>query len=250
MKLLHHARWPDTSALFARIGIQPGMKCLDVGCGGGEVTFEIARLVGPDGHVTGIDMDEIKLDLARGAAAEKGLSNVEFQAEDVNDWNGTDGYDFVFCRFLLEHLSRPLDLIRRMWGAVNPGGVLAVEDADFGGLFCEPANEGYEFYARMFPRVLTRRGGDGGAGSKLYRYFLEAGIPDPGLKLVQRADSAEQKHLTVSTLEAIADGIVDEGLATQDEVRAAIANLAESANDSTTIMGGPRIFQVWARRRS
>ena len=226
------------------------MNCLDIGCGGGDVTFEIARLVGPHGRVIGIDMDQVKLDLGRAAAAEKRLTNVEFRVENVNDWNEPNSYDFVFCRFLLEHLSRPVDLLRRMWGAVNLGGILAVEDADFAGLFCEPANEGFEFYARMFPRLLARRGGDGAAGSKLYRYFLEADIPNPGLKLVQRADSAEQKNLTLSTLEAIGDGIVDEGLATHDELLAAITSLAEFTNDPTTIIGGPRIFQVWARRLS
>ncbi len=50
------------------------MKCIDVGCGGGEVTLAMARLVEPGGFVTGVDMDEVKLDLARKAAVERGVS--------------------------------------------------------------------------------------------------------------------------------------------------------------------------------
>ncbi len=249
LKLLARARWPDTADLFERVGVQPGMRCLDLGCGGGEVTFEIARMIGPEGSVVGIDIDEVKLDLGRAAAANRGLSNIEFRVSNVKDWNERDRYDLVFCRFLLQHLGRPLDLIERMWAAVRTGGALVVEDTDFSGLFCEPPNEGFEFYARMYPRVLGRYGGDSAVGRKLYRFFLEAGIPGPHLKLVQRADaSGEAKSLSLSTLEATAHAIVHEGLASEAEVRSAIASLSEFTNDPGTVVGDPRIFQVWARR--
>jgi ubiquinone/menaquinone biosynthesis C-methylase UbiE len=68
LPLLARDRWPDTAALFERVGLSPGMRCIDLGYGGDEVTLEIARLVGPDDSVTGADMDEVKLDLAREAA--------------------------------------------------------------------------------------------------------------------------------------------------------------------------------------
>ena len=63
--VLARERWPDTAALFDRAGLAPGMHCVDLGCGGGQVTLEMARLVAPGGSVTGVDMDEVKLDLAR-----------------------------------------------------------------------------------------------------------------------------------------------------------------------------------------
>ncbi len=47
--------WPSTFALFGRAGLSPGMRCIDVGCGGGAVTLEIARLVAPGGSVVGIE---------------------------------------------------------------------------------------------------------------------------------------------------------------------------------------------------
>jgi ubiquinone/menaquinone biosynthesis C-methylase UbiE len=250
LKLLARARWPDTSDLFDRVGIRPGMRCLDVGCGGGEVTFEIARLVGPEGTVVGIDIDEVKLDLGRAAAAETWLTNVEFRVANVNEWSAPDTYDLVFCRFLLQHLSQPVDLLKRMWAAVRVGGALVVEDADFFGLFCEPANDGFEFYARIYPRVLALHGGDAATGRKLYRFFVEAAIPEPQLKLVQRADaSGEAKSLSLSTLVATANAIIAAGLASDDEVRQAIASLTDFTNDPGTVVGDPRIFQVWAHRR-
>jgi hypothetical protein len=108
----------------------------------------------------------------------------------------------------LQHLSRPVDLLRRMWAAVAPGGAIVVEDADFDGLFCHPPNDGFAFYARVYPRVLEPHGGDAAIGRKLYGCFLAATIPDPNLRLVQRADAiGEAKTLSLlsdDTVEAIA----------------------------------------------
>lgn len=209
----------------------------------------MARLVGPDGSVTGLDMDEIKLGLARADAAERGLKNVEFKVADLNDWHEPADYDVVYSRFVLQHLSRPVDLLRRMWAAVKLGGAIIVEDADFDALFCEPPNDGFSFYARTYPRVLDRYGGDATVGRKLYGYFREAGIPRASLTLRQGVDvDGEAKTLSLATLEATADAIVREQLASTKEVDAAIASLAAFTVDPTTLVGGPRVFQLSSRR--
>lgn len=249
--VLARARWPDTRDFLDLVGVRSGALCLDLGCGGGEVTFGLAQLVGPEGHVTGVDMDEVKLALARASAVERGFANVEFRAANVNDWSEAHAYDLVYSRLLLEHLSRPVDLLRRMWAAVRPGGSIAVEDADFDGLFCDPPNDGFDFYARTYPRVLERHGGDAAAGRKLYGYFLEAGILRPNLRMVQNANTTgEEKALSLVTLEATADAIVAEELASEDEVSAALASLAAFTDDPGTLVGEPRIFQLWSRRES
>ena len=135
-------------------------------------------------------------------------------------------------------------------GGNRPGGRLVVEDADFEGLFCWPPNEGFAFYARMYPHVLELRGGDPASGRKLYSYFLDAGIPSPQLRLAQGFGSAgDTKMLALATLEATAEPIVAAGLASEEEVRAAIADLAAYADDPTTVIGDPRAFQIWATRQ-
>src|SRR2546429_6002636 len=76
-----------------------------------------------------------------------------------------------------------------MWEAVRPGGAIAVEDTDYEGLFCDPPNDGVDFHKRMYPRLVEQNGGDALIGRKLYRYFLQAGIPDPGLHVAPGADA-------------------------------------------------------------
>jgi 2-polyprenyl-3-methyl-5-hydroxy-6-metoxy-1,4-benzoquinol methylase len=249
LQILARERWPDTSALFERAGLGPGMRCIDIGCGGGEVSFGIARLAGPDGRVTGLDMDETKISLARQAAAERGFTNVEFRVVNVNDWDEASAYDVVYSRFLLHHLSRPVELLRRMWAAVRPGGVIIVEDADFDGWFCHPPNEGFDFFLRTYRQVVARSGGDHAIGRKLHAYFAAAGIPDPSMNLVQAVHLADEgKVLALTTLDASAAAIIAEGVASEDEVDAALASLAQFTDDAGTLIGGPRVFQFWSRR--
>ncbi len=163
------------------------MRCLDLGCGSGDVTLELAKLAGPAGSVVGIDMDEDKVALAADEAARQGLTTVEFRVGTVAGWSEPAAYDLVYCRFLLQQLSTPADLLRRMWQALRPGGVIAVEDADFDGLFCDPPSEAFDFYRRMYPKVCALHGGDAAIGRKLRRHFAEAGIAEPELRLVQVA---------------------------------------------------------------
>jgi SAM-dependent methyltransferase len=249
LALLARTRWPDTAALLARAALSPGMRCIDLGCGGGHVTLEIARLVAPEGSVVGVDMDEIKLDLARQAAAECGLANVEFRQLNVQDWDEPGGYDAVYSRFLLQHLGEPVGLLGRMWAAVRPRGVLVVEEADFDGWCCHPANEGFDFFVRTYSEALTRRGGDSAFGRKLYGGFLAVGIPAPEMGLVQPVwTGGEGKTLAWSTLEASAEAIVAERVASQDEVTAALTNLWRFTADPQTLISGPRIFQLWSSR--
>ena len=65
LRALSTVMQPTTCALFERVNVKRGMVCLDMGCGGGDVTLDLARKVGPEGRVVGIDLDETILQLAR-----------------------------------------------------------------------------------------------------------------------------------------------------------------------------------------
>jgi len=249
LKVLARAAWPGTAEFLDRVGVHPGMRCIDIGCGSGDVTFELARMAGPDGRVTGIDMDEVKLALARDEAAERGMANVEFRSANVNEWDEPGAFDVVYSRLLLQHLRQPVDLLRRMWAAVRPGGTIAVEDADFDALFCHPPNDGFAFWARAYPETLRRHGGDPTMGRKLFTCFLEAGIPPPELTLTQRVDRVgEAKTLPLLTIEATAESILADGIATEEAIRTARVSFAPFAQDPTTLVGGPRMFHAFSRR--
>src|SRR5262245_25433349 len=99
LRILSHALWPDTLNLLNSAGIKTGMACLDVGCGGGDVTLEMARLVGSSGTATGIDMDSTKIRLAQQEAEHEAITNVRFLELEVDHINYEAEYDLVYARF-------------------------------------------------------------------------------------------------------------------------------------------------------
>jgi 2-polyprenyl-3-methyl-5-hydroxy-6-metoxy-1,4-benzoquinol methylase len=250
LKVIARAWATSTAALLDRVGVGAGQVCLDLGCGGGDVTLELAGRVGASGRVVGIDMDEVKLDLAAQDAVRAGLRNVEFRRMSVDEWSDPAAYDLVYCRNLTQHLSRPVEVLRAMWAAVRPGGVLVVEDVEFSGAFCDPPNEWHEFWRDSYSRVLRSRGGDPTVGRRLPRLFPAAGVDAPlTVTVSQRVDlDHDAKRIPELTVAATADAIVADGIASTERVQQAIAQLGEYAADPTTMIGSARMFQVWSRR--
>jgi ubiquinone/menaquinone biosynthesis C-methylase UbiE len=91
-----------TMAFLAGVGARPGMACLDLGCGDGQVSIQLARLVGPAGRVVGIDTDGDAIAIARRAAAAAGVE-VTFVEGDAAIPAERDGFDLAFSRLLLSH---------------------------------------------------------------------------------------------------------------------------------------------------
>src|SRR4051794_12497689 len=103
LRVLARVMRPTTLPLLERAGVRAGMRCLDVGCGGGDVTLDLATLAGVTGSAVGLDLDATKVELARGEALLAGATNVEFRVGDLTDGLGEEEYDVVYARFLLTH---------------------------------------------------------------------------------------------------------------------------------------------------
>jgi 2-polyprenyl-3-methyl-5-hydroxy-6-metoxy-1,4-benzoquinol methylase len=249
LELLGRIFWPTTYRLLRRTGIREGMTCLDAGCGGGDVSLALARLVGPSGRVLGIDGDALKLNAARQEAARRKLSNVEFQQANIYEWSAESAFDRVYARFLLTHLPDCATALSIMRHALRPGGILIVEDIDFTGSFCYPPCAAYARYLDLYRRVIERRKGDADIGPKLHGMFVSAGLQGVQLVLVQPFHMEyEENALSLSTLVNIADAVLSEGLAEPEELEHAIAELDAFTKDPTTIIGLPRVFQAWGCR--
>jgi ubiquinone/menaquinone biosynthesis C-methylase UbiE len=239
----------ETLGLFGRAGVGPGMRCLDVGCGGGEVTFDIATIVGPSGSVVGLDMDEVKLALAREVARQRGLTQVEFRQADVTTWTEPEAFDMIYARSLLQHLSDPVDMLSRMWAGVRPGGVLIAEDTDFQRAFCEPPNDGFDFFVRNYTALLVKRGSDANVGRRLFGYVRSLGVSEVNVSATLHPfSSGEKKALTLSTLEFSSTAMVAEGLASEAEVTAAYESMSRHVDNPDSITAGPAMIQIWARK--
>lgn len=248
LEVLARVMWPTTLRLLEQAGVGRGMSGLDLGCGGGDVTLDLARLVGDAGRVVGVDRDETNLELARRSAAEAELANVQFRRLNVEDWSESRQYDFIYCRFLLTHLADPRAVLRRMLAALRPRGVAVVEDIDNAGHFCCPPRASFDSYVRLYRAAAARQGADADIGPKLYGMLLDAGWRSVELSVVQPVFvSGEGKRLALLTLVNIADALLDEELISGPDLQAAIDDLARFTDDPHTLISLPRVFQYRAR---
>ncbi len=226
------------------------MACLDLGCGGGEVTLEIARLVGPHGSAVGIDMDAEKLRLAQEDAERERIANVEFQVGDAAFLDEAAGYDLVYARLLLTHLRDPRSMVERMVHATRPGGVVVVEDMDHGAVFSHPASPALQRHIKLYDHVTRLRGADPRIGPRLPGLLRVAGLQGLQLQVVQPTFlEGDAKRIHRITLENITEAVTGAGLATREELAALGDELDAFARDPRTLIGFPRIFQAWAYRR-
>jgi len=246
LRLLARVMQPTTLSLFERIGLRAGAACLDVGCGGGDVTLDIARAVGADGRVVGIDIDDTKLDIARAEAQELGIANVEFRLSDASQREGVPEYDVVYARFLLTHLADPRSALANMWRVLRSGGVLVVEDIDFSGYFSYPDNAAFRRYLALYSESVVRRGGDPNIGPRLPVLLAETGCERIEMNVVQPAGmTGDAKLLGPLTMENIAEAVLAEGLAEQDEIDRIVAEFYDFARNPRTVLSVPRVVQAW-----
>lgn len=120
-------RRPLATAL-ERLGLSGGWRCVDVGAGGGDVSVALARLVGRDGRVFAVDSDPARRDEVARAAARSGSAQVVALTQAGEDLTLPEAVDLAYCRFLLLHVRRPLDVLARMRDAVRPGGWVVAQE--------------------------------------------------------------------------------------------------------------------------
>jgi SAM-dependent methyltransferase len=193
-----------------------------------------------------LDIDDVLLELARGEAAWRGLAHVEFRRANIDDCELEPGFDLVYSRFLLTHLSQPHRALAKMHRALRPGGVLLVEDVDFDGHFSYPDCDAFRRYIRLYSELSRLRGNDPNIGRRLPELLADAGFESIQILVAQPAAiDGDVKLINPITMELIADSILREGLASENEIARIIAELHEFAKNPRTLLSAARIVQTW-----
>jgi len=172
----HSQRTAANSAAFLLPHLDPEHRLLDIGCGPGSITLDLAPHVG---EIVGIDAAPEAIDRARGAAAARGASTVEFQVADVYSLDfAAESFDVVYGHQLLQHLSRPVAALEEARRLLKPGGIVAVRDADYGTMVHDPHDPMIDRWLELYHELARGNGGEPDAGRMLGRWVAEAGFED------------------------------------------------------------------------
>lgn len=172
----HSWRTAQNSIAFLLPHLKPDMKILDIGCGPGTITVDVASYV-PQGHITGLERAGSILTQARANAAAKGATNIDFVEGDANALSYADNtFDVVYCHQVLQHVGDPVGMLSEMKRVVKKGGIVAAREADYGGFIWYPELPGLKEWQDMYDRVARRNGGEPNAGRMLHAWARKAGF--------------------------------------------------------------------------
>jgi ubiquinone/menaquinone biosynthesis C-methylase UbiE len=174
----HRWRTAENSAAYLLGALKPGLALLDVGCGPGNLTIDLASRVSP-GRVVGIDAAQTVVDAARAAAHEQGATAVEFEVADVYDLPFADrAFDVVHAHQVLQHLADPVAALREMRRVCRPGGVVAARDSDYETMTWYPESDGITRWLAMYRKVARANGAEPDAGRRLLHWANAAGFSE------------------------------------------------------------------------
>lgn len=242
----HSRRTIANSAAYLEPRLAAGLSVLDIGCGPGTITVEFAERVAP-GRVVGLDAAAEVVEKASALGSERGCDNLEFVVGNAYELPFEDGsFDIVHAHQTLQHVARPVDVLREMRRVCAPGGVVAARDVDYAGIIVFPQSAGLDQWMSLYQAVHRSNGGEPDAGRRLKAWAREAGFSEIASSasiwnFASDADRAWWGSMWEARVlqSAFASDAVGKSLASQDDLETISAAWREWADSSDGWLGMP-----------
>jgi ubiquinone/menaquinone biosynthesis C-methylase UbiE len=174
----HSWRTAQNSAAYLLDLLEPGQTLLDVGCGPGTITLDLADRVSP-GRVIGLDREPSVIGQADAERRRRGTTNVSFSTGDVYHMEFADAsFDLVHAHQLLQHLTRPIAALKEIYRVLRPHGMVAVREGDYGTFTWAPADPWLDRWLEIYRQVTRHNQAESNAGRYLLGWVQAAGFTD------------------------------------------------------------------------
>jgi ubiquinone/menaquinone biosynthesis C-methylase UbiE len=261
---LQHRLWSAAAhQLWERAGLQPGQTVMDLGCGPGHASVDMAQIVGPTGRVIAIDESATFLKQLRDHAESRRLSNIERVLGDVQsldeciqDGAGPDGQgtiDMAYARWVFCFLGEPEGVIRGLRRMLRPGGRIAIQDY-FNYERCltlAPRREAFTKVINAVGASWRSRGGDTDVMAKLPDMLIRHGFEVAHLDVVQKIarPGSTMWHWPNSFWRTFVPKLVESGFITAED-QVAFAKVWEDASkDPSSFIQLPPVFELVAVKK-
>ncbi|KAI9650401.1 hypothetical protein NHQ30_000415 [Ciborinia camelliae] len=174
----HSLRRASTCCSYFLPHIKPTSRILDLGCGPGSITTDIASLI-PQGSIIGLDAGASVVDIANTKAKELGLDNCSFQVGDIMKLPFEDGsFDVVYTHQLLIHLPDPVGAIKEMRRVCKVGGFVACRESNMQDAVFYPSTPGLKKSVEIMEVMIREKGSEPHAGKFLGKWARQAGFEE------------------------------------------------------------------------
>ncbi len=250
LRLQARAWEPESDRFLDAIGVRPGWRCIDLGCGAMGVLGGLARRAGPTGEVVGVELDEVQLRGARAYVEVEGLPAVRLLRADAYDTGlPAHAFDLVHVRFLFAPVGRDEALLREMLRLVRPGGTVAIQEPDSSCWATWPRADAWETLKRFILEAFGRGGGDFDAGRRTFAMLTAAGLTDVRIRaaVLGLDANAPYARLPLQFARSLRARIVEAGLATESELDDVVAECAAVLDQPGRSVLSFAVTQVWGR---
>jgi len=241
----------ESARLFDRIGLGPGGRAIDLGCGPQGVLDLLSEQVGPTGRVIGIERSRRSIAMAKRFVADRGLKNVEVVQGDATATRLPGAsFDLVHARLVLVNVPYVEAVIREMVRLARPGGVVASHEADYVSHFCDPPLPAWDRLFEIFKAYSFANGIDLSVGRRTHRLFREAGLVDIEVNPVIHVypHGHNRRAIFWHFLQNVRDRVLEQELITESEFSELTAELKEHLDRPDTLVVSHLFFQVWGRK--
>ena len=226
----HRTRTAADSAAYLLPQLRRGQRVLDVGCGPGTITVDLAALVAP-GEVVALDREPAVLEEVERLAAARGLANLVTSVGDVYGFDFPDSsFDMVHAHQVLQHLSDPVAALREMRRVTAAAGWVAARDGDYAAMSWYPDEPRLERWREVYRAVARANGAEPDAGRRLLGWAQAAGLREvrPSASVWLFADPERRGWWAETWAQrtersALASRALELGLASVDELAAMAA---------------------------
>ena len=250
---VQHTLWRESClGVWRRAGIKPGMRVLDVGCGPGYASFDLAQLVGPEGEVVAVDQSELFLKTLKAGAQARGLDNIRTIHSELGSFAWPEGeFDAVWTRWVLCFLPDPKSALAGIVRALKPGGVfVAQEYVDYRSFRLEPVEPVFDRFVDAVEKSWLHFEGDPNIARRFPAWFAEFGLEiDEMTPVIHAARPSDAIfRWPISWLEEAPGRLVELGFLSSEDADAFLAFVKKRAADPTTLLMTPCVLTSRARK--
>jgi SAM-dependent methyltransferase len=241
---------PDSDVQFEKIGIKPGERVVDLGCGPGGVLHLLGKRVGPTGSVLGIERSPHFVSLARRFAADHALPQVEVREGDAYDTGlPRASFDGAHMRLVLVNVPEPERIVREMVSLVRPGGWVASFEADFLAHICDPPLPAWARLLDAYTAYSAAQGIDLFVGRRTHRLFRAAGVVDIRVDAVVHVypPGHDRRPILRDFINNVREKLIDGNFIGRGDLEREVTALDRYLSNPEALVTSHLFFRLWGR---